>query len=321
MLEVRTRSFDIYVRHLFTINFILVNNFTHILYCYDSGINQQTFTLEQESNQDLDDTNLFDGPMFDDINTNVPLPNIIDEFLTPDLNDALLTTDIEVDLTSSSDTVLRPVNPINDVSSSLVYETVPEAMNDIFTNASNACPTAVANDVASATATEEMDTSNDAQMDVTNENHLSITTADQTGTTNETSSNTVNEEANKSNSPDSLIAYSPTLPPLDDDPILLSVETPQIPIDNVPNPDPQEYLIIVPCSDDEDYPDDDDDITTYTTNSKIITTIDDAERKPAECQNEPVCNEKSSPPVNPLLSRGKTKKHFIFTRFIFANSS
>ncbi|CAF1613840.1 unnamed protein product [Adineta ricciae] len=275
------------------------------------GINQQTFTLEQESNQDLDDTNLFDGPMFDDINTNVPLPNIIDEFLTPDLNDALLTTDIEVDLTSSSDIVLKSTNPINDVSSSLVYETVPEAMNDIFTNASNACPTEVTNAVASAAATEvpasttnheEMDTSNDTQMNVTNENHLSITTADQAETTNETSSNTVNEEANKSKSPDSLLAYSPTLPPLDDDPILLSVETPQVPIDNVPNPEPQEYLIIVPCSDDEDYPDDDDHITTYKTESRI-TTEDDSEKKPAECQSKPVCNEKTPPPPNPLLSR------------------
>ncbi|CAF0867335.1 unnamed protein product [Adineta ricciae] len=275
------------------------------------GINQQTFTLEQESNQDLDDTNLFDGPMFDDINTNVPLPNIIDEFLTPDLNDALLTTDIEVDLTSSSDIVLRPVNSKNDISSSLVYETVPEAMNDILTDASNACTAEVTDAIASAAATEvpasttnheEMDTSNDIQMDVSNENHLSITTADQSETTNETLSNTVNEEAIKSNSPDSLVAYSPTLPPLDDDPILLSVETPQLPIDNVPNPDPQEYLIIVPCSDDEDYPDDDDDITTNKTDSKIITT-DDVKKKPAECQNEPVYNEKTSPPLNPLLSR------------------
>jgi hypothetical protein len=48
---------------------------------------------------------------------------------------------------------------------------------------------------------------------------------------------------------------SPELPQLDDDPVLFSIESPDVPITDISNTEPQDCIIIVPCSDDEDYED------------------------------------------------------------------
>ncbi|UJR35659.1 hypothetical protein I4U23_028409 [Adineta vaga] len=290
---------------------------------------QSTLSLEQDSNQELDEPNIFDAQTFDDINTNVSLPNIMDEFLTPDLNDALLTTDIDNDLSPTNEITLQPTDLSNHITSSLIYETVPETTEELFSTISNVHPTETMTEVTISTTNKiPMETTSESSIPTTN-NEISSETIPTTTTTIEDEMETTdvqlpssnvteteitnnvsassskesvsaigNEENNKSNSPVSCNNFSPTLPPLDDDPVLFAIESPQVPIADVSNPSQQEYLIIVPCSDDED-DEDDDDISINKINSSTYVT----EKKPVNIKVDLEKNEKSPVLSNPLITR------------------
>lgn len=98
------------------------------------------------------------------------------------------------------------------------------------------------------------------------------------------------------------IAFSPDLPPLDDDPVLLSLETPQIQPTNDPNIIPQDYIIIVPCSDDED----DDDFDDYPNSNQKET-----DTKTIELPSPPHQHNSCSTLIHPSLTRGKTNVSII----------
>ena len=96
-------------------------------------------------------------------------------------------------------------------------------------------------------------------------------------------------------------AYSPNLPSLDDDPILLSLENPQISSVDHANIIPQDYIIIVPCSDDED------DFDDYPNKDHKETDMKKVADSSPSHQNIPC-----SPLIHPSLTRGKTRFSIIF---------
>jgi hypothetical protein len=107
------------------------------------------------------------------------------------------------------------------------------------------------------------------------------------------------ENAKATSSPPPCIALSPDLPLLDDDPVLLSIESPQVPVTETLDIIPLDYIIIVPCSDDED--DLDDDQTNVIRNNTIKN---DTDIKVIESSSSLLESNTSPTVINPSLTRG-----------------
>ena len=115
-----------------------------------------------------------------------------------------------------------------------------------------------------------------------------------------------NEESMRISSPTSSsperFTFSPDLPPLDDDPVLFSLENPQAPISDHLNMMPQDYIIIVPCSDEED------DLDDYSINDSTNAIVQkDSDSKNMEVSSSPQQNILSSTLINPSLTRGNIR--------------
>lgn len=95
---------------------------------------------------------------------------------------------------------------------------------------------------------------------------------------------------------------SPDLPPLDDDPVLFSLENPQAPLSDHLNMMPQDYIIIVPCSDEED------DLDDYSINDSTNAIMGkDSDAKNMEVSSSPQQKNLCSTLINRSLTRGKRR--------------
>lgn len=191
---------------------------------------------------------------------------IIDELLTPDLNESESNIDNEV-LPPETDEPLLTL--VDEDRTTLMDETVSEVITEMVTQAMN----------------EVLSTTNDqAPSEATNEVEPTIRHQETA------------QAASPSSSPQ-CTAFSPDLPPLDDDPVLFSFESPQAPTADFPDMMPQDYIIIVPCSDDED------DLDDYLVNNNILSK--DTDVKDIESASPSITNSTCSTLINPSLTRGK----------------
>ncbi len=120
----------------------------------------------------------------------------------------------------------------------------------------------------------------------------------------------MNEEAIKTTSSSASLppcnTSSPVLPPLDDELISTSIESSQIPMDDPLGLGSQDYIIIVPCSDDED--DFDDNLINVKQDNTMNKELD---TKTIESLTSP---SKTSPLIHPSLSRSK-----LFIKLFYQN--
>ncbi|CAF0945313.1 unnamed protein product [Adineta steineri] len=387
---------------------------------------QPMFLMEHENLHESDEQNLFDIQSFGDIDTNETLPNIMETFLEPDLNEPLSTMDNEVSLPSIHEILFQPINkslltiteedyalptddilfqplnksfsnitdedcslPTNENLSEMTTELVIEAIstvlptvteevqskiyNEIQLNSTSEIISSTTNDVQmEVTSQVILSTTNDIQIEattelilsttnevplvITNEVQLeisngvsSVTTNDvpmettseillpimmndnqmesineallpvkndvQMGTTDEASVDSITEvllstteevvpvvsnyDYMKSISPISYDGFSPELPPLDDDPIFSSIHNSDVPIIDNFDACPQDFLIIVPCSDDEDNFDDDEE---FHDNEKNVNN-NDTDKTIVNPLSSPSKQNVSSLMNNPLLAR------------------
>jgi hypothetical protein len=305
---------------------------------------QPIFMMEQENILELEEKNIFDAQQSVDTNTPQHFPHIVDEFPTPDLNGPVSSTSDEVLLLSPTEALSQTTNePLpavtNEVPAISINKTIPEIVNEIINEAINEVePTAndqvqseamneveltandqvqteatnevepIANDQVQSEATNEVEpTTNDqVQSEAMNEVEPTANDQVQSEATNEVEPAIPDEENTKPTSSSSpYAAFSPDLPPLDDDPVLFSFENSQIPTTDPLNEIPQDYIIIVPCSDDED--DLDDDLINTTTTTK------DTDVKTVESSSSPLKTNTSPVLMNPLLTRSK---RLLFFKFI-----
>jgi hypothetical protein len=92
-------------------------------------------------------------------------------------------------------------------------------------------------------------------------------------------------------------AYSSLFPPLNDD---LIIENPEIPVNDTSDLVPQDYIIIVPCSDDED------DLDDILINDKQNNTINkEPDTKTIESLSSPFKTNPCPTLIHPSLTRGK----------------
>jgi hypothetical protein len=273
----------------------------------------QSICMMEQDNVHESEENIFNTEQFFDTDIHQTLQNIVEEFSTPDLNgpasnssnDILPLSPDEILLQTTNEpppVVTNEVLPIamNEIVSQVINELVTEVTNERLSTANNQIPLEVTNELLSTA-------NNQVPLEVTNEIILPAT--------NEVVPTTANEENEKPTSTSSspCIAYSPDLPPLDDDPVLLSMEIPQIPttdtsdiIPQVPTTDtsdiiPQDYIIIVPCSDDEDDIDDEqvNNIKNNTITNNTDTNVIESSSSLLENKTSPVLI------INPSMTRSK----------------
>jgi hypothetical protein len=202
-------------------------------------------------------------------------PHIVDQLLTPELNESESNTNTETLPQATDEPVLAIIDevrttPMNETVSEVISEMVTQTMNEVLPSENDKIPS-----------------------EITNE---------------ETSKPT----PPSSSPPPQFNAYSPVLPPLDDDPVLFSIESPQIPVNNTSDLGPQDYIIIVPCSDDED------DFDDNLINDKQNNTINkESDTKTIESLSSPFKTNTCPTLIHPSLSRGKLfivllNKNFFF---------
>ncbi len=240
--------------------------------------------VEEENIIESEIQNIFDIHQFDDGNTNEPFSNILDEFLTPEINESLSATNNEVLSPSTDEILLQPTDEsartiTDEVSSIPTNETtLPEVITEIIPMAIDEVLPEVSNEVL-------LESTSDTLLPATNEIVPVIS----------------NEDNIQPISPISCADFSPELPPLlDDDPVFFSIESPPIPVAYTSETDPQDYIIIVPCSDDED--DFDDEVMH---DNKNITISNDTDNKTIESLSSPNKMNTSPRSHNPLLTRSK----------------
>jgi hypothetical protein len=243
--------------------------------------------MEQEKVHEPERTTISNDQQFDNTNRNKTLSNIVNGFLTPDLNDPSSNSSEEVSPQIIEEPVLSITNkvsptPMNDeVLVKIISKAIAEAATELLPTA----PT----ETLSKTTDELLPpptTTDEVPPEVTNETVLS----------------TANDEYTNSSSSNSCIILSPVLPPLDDDPVLFSAESPQIPVTDTSDSVPQGCIIIVPCSDD----DDDDYMNEEINDNKNNIIINDTDNnKVIESLSSPIKATTYSPLNNPTLSRGK----------------
>jgi hypothetical protein len=225
--------------------------------------------MEQETINETEEENIFQTQSFIETNTPKTSSNIVDEFLTPDLNEPESNiNNNEVVSQTNDEPILTPMDeirsmPMNETVSELVDEMIIQTMNDILSMINNKISSEIVIEIEPITSNEE-------------------------------------SEKSKS-SPVQCIAFSPDLPPLDDDPIFISMENPQVQTTANSDMNPQDYIIIVPCSDD------DDDFDDYPFNNdnknNIIQT--DTKSKITESVSSPAKNNTCSTLINSSLTRGR----------------
>lgn len=278
--------------------------------------------IEQESSNDSEVQNMFDAQQFDDTNIHESFPNIMDEFLTPDINEPSPTANNEVVPTSTNEislpttdksapTIMDEVSlaPMNETPSQDIGEVITEPTSELLSTATDEIPSKVTDETQFETAREDsLSTTNEVLQETTGDippipptNETAIETINEVllPDTNEVVvSDISNEENSKSISPIPDVSFSSDLPPLDDDPVLFSIENPQMPISDT---EPQDYIIIVPCSDDDD---DDDFDNEEIHDHKPISITNDKDNKTVESLSSP--NKSFASPLlhNPLLTRG-----------------
>jgi hypothetical protein len=246
--------------------------------------------VEEENIIESEIQNIFDIHQFDDGNTNEPFSNILDEFLTPEINESLSATNNEVLSPSTDEILLQPTDEsartiTDEVSSIPTNETLPQLITEIIPMATNEVLPEVSNEVL-------LETTSDTLLPHTNEILLPAT--------NEIVPVISNEDYMQQISPISCADFSPELPLLDDDPVFFSIESPPIPVAYTSETGPQDYIIIVPCSDDED--DFDDEVMH---DHKNLTISNDKDNKTIESLSSPNKINASPRSHNPLLTRSK----------------
>jgi len=206
--------------------------------------------MEQENVDEPEEENIFDIQQFVDTSTHQNLPNIIEEFSTPDLNEPESNTSSNEVLPLSTDEIIPKTT--DEVLPILMKDTVLQAISEVVTGTTN----------------ELLQTNNDkVPLEITNEVVSTIPKEENAKPTSSSSS---------SSSSPPCITLSPDVPPLDDEPVLLSTENPQASITDTSDINPQDYIIIVPCSDDEDDIDDDEvndkDTKVIESSSSVLQT-------------------------------------------------
>jgi hypothetical protein len=234
-------------------------------------------------------------------NTNAceTLPNIVDEFQTPDLNDPSSNSSNEV-LPPSTNEIL-PQNTDESVLA-IIEDLSPIPMDDeILVQIISEAIAEAATELLPTTTTKILpEASNELLPNITDEVLPEPSNEATLPTTNEVVSNITDEEYTKSFSPISCVLLSPELPQIDYDPVLFSIESPQIPVTDTSDSLPQDCIIIVPCSDDED----DYNEEMIDNKNNIIPNNTDSDNKIVETLSSPVENNTYSIINNPTLARG-----------------
>lgn len=276
--------------------------------CSTSDPLLQTCAMEQSNPFESDEANVFDAQTFDDIHIDAPLPsNIIDGFLTPDLNEASLPADVDTLEPSAAEIALRPPElptesrPIG-IASPSAHQTTTETINEAVNADRDALAETFDTAIGPTSETASPATADPVSSTIEPVISMEMETAPEVQSPMEPESPPAkNARTGKPDSPTASSTLSPTLPPLEEDRVLFSIDSLPAPAAHTSDPKQQEYLIIVPCSDDED--DDDDDFDDdLPTNIKNITA-DSTETKNVDLQS--VSSKPDASPVvqNPLITR------------------
>ncbi|CAF2392085.1 unnamed protein product [Rotaria sp. Silwood2] len=278
---------------------------------------QSMFITEQKNVDELPEQKIISVvQQFNTIDTDETLKSIMDEFFTPDINESLSNTR-NIVLPSSTSEMLQETT--NESILPVTEEISPVSTTEDQSQIANESMLPIIKEISSASTTEDQSqTVNESLLPTieaispvsTNEdlpqtiNELLPTIINKTPsksmetinevvlpTTNEVMQTIQTEENMQPISPSQCFTYSPELPPLDDDPVVFSVESLPLPVMDISDTVPQDFLIIVPCSDDEDDIDDEE-----TNKSNKDNKILESFSSPSKINISPVAS-------NPSLKR------------------
>ncbi|CAF3620216.1 unnamed protein product [Rotaria sordida] len=204
------------------------------------------------------------------VSTNENLPQITDESILPIIeeispvstnedrqqttNESILPTIEEISPVSTNEDQQKPTNEsilpkIEEISPIPTNKDLPQTTNELVPTVIDKIPS------------EPMEDTNEVLLPTTNEVVPTIQ----------------NEENIQSISPSPRVSYSPELPQLDDDPVVFSLDSLQIPVTDTSDTIPQDCIIIVPCSDDDDDLDDEEinknNINKNDTDNKTLESL------------------------------------------------
>ncbi|CAF3378856.1 unnamed protein product [Rotaria sp. Silwood1] len=205
------------------------------------------------------------------ISTNEDLPPASDESMLPIIEEISPISTNEDPPQTTNESMLPIIEEVTPVSTN---EYLPQTTNELLSNVIN--------------------TTSSESMDATNEVHVP--------TKNDVVPTVQNEENIQPISPSPCITYSPELPPLDDDPVVFSVESLPIPVMDNSDIVSQDCIIIVPCSDDED-DFDDEEINKNNTDNRIL----ESSSSPSKTNISPVISNPSLKRV--LTNTGSLNSH------------